>query len=89
MKRKAQSELSSAPNSKTKRKLDSKPSVKERLEEYRYEHKEYHKWLHENNKLEGIGGCIFVPNNVDMRTFCGTMKELGHDIERLYANYGG
>ena len=89
MKRKAESELSSAPNSKTKRKLDSKPPMKEGLEEYRRKYGEHHKWLHENHELLGIGGCIFVPSNVDMKTFCGTRKELIHEIERLYANYGG
>ena len=63
--------------------------MNEGLEEYRHKYGEHHKWLLKNRKLIGIGGCIFVPDNVDMTTFCGTMKELSHDIERLYANFGG
>ena len=61
----------------------------ERWKEYRYGYKEFRRWRNENLELKGIESCIFMPDNVDMETFCGTTEELSHRIERLYANYGG
>lgn len=87
MKRKAESEPTNAP--KTKRKLDSQLSAKERRKEYRQEYEELRKRRNENFKFKGIESCIFKPDNVDMETFRGTAKELRYHIERLYTNYGG
>jgi len=89
MKRKAESEASSASNSKRKRKLDSGLSARECRKEYRQKYEEHRQWKRENLIFDGIERCIFKPENVDMETFCGTPKELSYHIERLYANYGG
>jgi hypothetical protein len=89
MKRKAESEPSNTPNSKTKRKLNSELSANERRKEYRHEYEDLRKRRYENFKFQGIERCIFAPNNINMETFCGTTKELSYHIERLYANYGG
>lgn len=39
--------------------------------------------------FEGLVDVVCCPDNVDMRTFCGTEIELSYAIEALYANDSG
>lgn len=71
----------------------SESSAKTKWKEYRDKHQQRKKDFYANiakwrENFQSIQDVIIVPDNVDMKSFCGTEGELRFAIERLYANDG-